>query len=261
MRGVDALARLVPALGRSARGGFLRRGGAPMVWAHRGVSAHVTENTEAAFALATDHGADGVEFDVMVCATGEPVVFHDDDLLRMAGRAEHLETLDFAAVRAVRLAGDHRIPTLVEALDACGELLINVELKVPHPGRPGRLPAAVAAVLATAPQRARVVVSSFDPVALWQFHLAAPSLPLGFLFETAIPAPWRTIGALLGASSLHVQHDLCTPATIAAWQRRGFGVHAWTVDDPDRLRALAAAGIDGVFANDPQAARALLATA
>lgn len=262
MRASDALARLVPALGRSARGGFLRRrGGAPLVWAHRGVSAHATENTEAAFALAAAHGADGVEFDVMVCATGEAVVFHDDDLVRMAGRAEPLEALDFAAVRAVRLTGEHRIPTLAEALDACGDLFINVELKVPHPGRPGPLPGVVAAALTAAPPRGRIVVSSFDPVALWQFHLAAPDLPLGFLFETAIPAPWRTIGALLGASSLHVQHDLCTPAAVAAWKQRGFGVHAWTVDDPDRLRALAAAGIDGVFANDPRAARAALASA
>ena len=119
----------------------------------------------------------------------------------------------------------------------------------------------MAAILAKVAHPERLVVSSFDPVALWQFHLAAPHISLGFLFELAVPAPWRTIGALLGASSLHVQHDLCTPAAIAGWRARGFAVHAWTVDDPARLAALAAAGLDGVFANDPRAARAALATA
>ena len=78
------LARLIPALGRARRGAHLWRRDRPLVWAHRGVSAHATENTVAAFALAAAHGADGVELDVMPCATGEIVVFHDDDLARPA---------------------------------------------------------------------------------------------------------------------------------------------------------------------------------
>lgn len=252
------LARLVPLLGRARRGAHLWRRDRPLVWAHRGVSAHATENTLPAFALAAAHGADGIELDVMPCASGELVVFHDDDLRRLAGRPEAIADLDLAAVRAVELRGGGRIPTLVEAVEAAGDLLLNVELKVVHPGRPGPLPTTAARLLADLPRLDRLVVSSFDPIALWQFHVAAPRVALGFLFEASLPAPWRTIGALLGASSLHVLHELATPAAVAGWRARGFAVHAWTVDDPARLRALAAAGIDGVFANDPRAARAAL---
>ncbi|MEZ4402299.1 MAG: glycerophosphodiester phosphodiesterase [Kofleriaceae bacterium] len=255
----EAVARLVPALGRTRRGGLLWRRARPLIWAHRGASAHATENTVAAFELAAAHGADGIELDVMPCATGEIVVFHDDDLARLAGRPERIEHLPWSTLAAVELVGGHRIPRLPDALAAAGDLAVNVELKSTHLGRPGRMPAAVAALLADAPRPDRLVVSSFDPVALWQFHLAAPTVPLGFLFEANVPALWRNLGGLVGASSLHVQHDHCTAETIARWRARGFAVHAWTVDDPARLRALAAAGVDGVFANDPRAARAVLA--
>lgn len=255
----DALARLVPMLGRARRGAHLWRRERPIVWAHRGVSAHATENTLAAFALAADHGADGIELDVMSCATGEVVVCHDDDLARLAGRPERVEHLPWSTLRAIPLHGGGTVPLLAEVLDASGDLLVNVELKSVHPGRPSPTPAAVAALLIERRMIDRVVVSSFDPVALWQFHLAAPQVALGFLFELDVPAPWRAIGGLVGASSLHVRDDLCTPAAIAAWRARGFAIHAWTVDDAARLATLAADGIDGVFANDPRAARAALA--
>lgn len=254
----DDLARLLPRLGRARRAPHLRRRDRPIVWAHRGVSAHATENTLPAFALAAAHGADGIELDVMPCASGELVVFHDDDLRRLAGRPEAIADLDLAAVRAVELIGGGRIPTLAEAIEAAGDLLLNVELKVVHPGRPGVLPTAAARLLGDLPWLDRLVVSSFDPIALWQFHVAAPQVALGCLFEEAVPAPWHALGPLLGASSLHVLHALASPAAIAGWRAQDFAVHAWTVDDPARLRALAAAGIDGVFANDPRAARAAL---
>jgi glycerophosphoryl diester phosphodiesterase len=257
----DALARLIPVLGRSQRGQRLWRTDRMLIWAHRGASAHATENTVAAFELAAGHGADGVEFDVRLCASGEVVVFHDDTLERLAGRPEAIEHLSLRQVAQIELVGGHPIPTLATALEAIADrLLINVEIKSIRTGRPSRLPAAVAAVVTASRAQDRVVVSSFDPVALWQFHLAAPSVPLGFLLAADAPAPWRTLGGVLGATSLHVDHSLCTVDTIRHWRRRGFAVHAWTVDDPARLRVLSAAGLDGVFANDPRAARAATAT-
>lgn len=254
----DRLARIVPALGRTRRS--LWRKERPLVWAHRGASAHATENTIAAFELAKAHGADGIELDVFQCGTGEVVVFHDEDLGRLGvgvDPALRAPRLPWADLGAIELRGGHRIPLLADALRAT-DLMVNVELKSFRPARPGALPAAVARVIADAGAAERVVVSSFDPVMLWQLHRVAPHLPIGFLFETGAVRPLRNLGGVLGASSLHPHHPLCTPEAIAGWHERGFAVHTWTVDDPDRLRALSAAGIDGVFANDPRAARAVL---
>lgn len=259
------IARLFPAWGRRRRGPWLQRGARPRVWAHRGASAHATENTLAAFALAREHGADGVELDVLLCASGEVVVFHDDDLRRLAGRPERVEHVPWSELSRIELGGGggHRIPRLEEALAACGDLRVNVELKSPRPGRAGALPARVAKAIGDAGADERVVVSSFDPAALWQLHAVAPHLPLAFLFEAKLPRALRSAAAamLVGASAVHPEHVLCTPAQVAAWRARGLAVNTWTVDDPARLRELAAAGVDGVFANDPRAAIAVLEAA
>ena len=257
------VARWWPALGRKPRGAHLWRRDRPRVWAHRGASALATENTIAAFELAVAHGADGIELDVLTCATGEVVVFHDDDLRRLADRPETIASMAWAELATIELAGGHRIPTLEDALIAAGTLAVNVELKSPKPGRPQPLAAAAAAAIARVGADDRVLISSFDPVLLWQLHLSAPHLPLAFLFGTGLPRRLRaaTVGMVAGASALHPEHVLCTADTVADWHRRGFAVNTWTVDDPDRLRALAAMGVDGVFANDPRAALAVLAAA
>src|SRR5262245_66190205 len=138
--------------------------GAPLVLAHRGASARATENTLAAFARAAADGADGVELDVLCCKTGEVVVFHDDDLLRLAGRAERIDALPFAAVREVTLSGGVGIPTLEEAFEACGpELLVHGELKTTGLRDPA-VPALVdrvSAILDRTGTGRRVLVSSF----------------------------------------------------------------------------------------------------
>src|SRR5690242_9583382 len=57
--------------------------GRTLVLGHRGASAEAPENTLAAFRLALAQGADGVELDVWRCASGEVVVAHDEDLVRV----------------------------------------------------------------------------------------------------------------------------------------------------------------------------------
>jgi glycerophosphoryl diester phosphodiesterase len=58
--------------------------------------------------------------------------------------------------------------------------------------------------------------------------------------------------ARAGAGALMLQHRLATRAAIARMQARGIPVLAWTVDEPDELERLVAAGVDGVITNDPR---------
>src|SRR4051794_34863056 len=117
------------------------------------------ENTVAAFAAAVRMGADGVELDVRRAPDGRFVVFHD----------------------ALPLPLPDWVPTLTEALDACGDLLVNVELK--EPIGPQVLP-----LLAGR----RVLVSSFD---LASVDAVAGQVPTAWLVAGVDPGAIETCRA------------------------------------------------------------------
>jgi glycerophosphoryl diester phosphodiesterase len=230
---------------------------------HRGASAREPENSLRAFQRAARDGADGVELDVLCCRSGEVVVFHDDDLLRLAGRPERIDALPFSELRGIPLSGGVTIPTLEEAFEACGpELLVNVELKtmgLRDPAVPV-LVERVSAILDRTGTGVRVLVSSFSPVAVWRWMRRRPDVQAALLFEREAPAPLRRAWSLplLRPFAAHPDQRLCTPALVNRFHRRGYAVNTWTVDEPARLRALRDMGIDGLITNDPASARAAL---
>jgi glycerophosphoryl diester phosphodiesterase len=231
---------------------------------HRGASARALENTTEAFRRAAQDGADGVELDVLCCATGEVVVFHDDDLVRLGTRPERIADLPFAAVREVTLVGGGRIPTLAEAFEACGpDLLVNVELKTSgwRDGAIAALIERVSEAIDGAGTASRVLVSSFSPAAVGRWRRRRPDVAAALLFERDARLPLRRAWALpvLRPFAAHPEQVLCTPDAVARWHSAGFAVNTWTVDDPARLRALRDMGVDGMISNDPAAARAALA--
>jgi glycerophosphoryl diester phosphodiesterase len=236
----------------------------PLVIGHRGASARAPENSVEAFARARADGADGVELDVLLCATGEVIVFHDDDLARLGGRPERVAALSLAELRQVQLASGARIPTLEEAFEACGpELLVNVELKVGGVAgsRLVALADGVAGVLARTGTAPRVLVSSFSPRAVRLWLRRAPEVPAALLFERAEILPLRRAWAArwLRPSALNPELVLCSPARVARWHALGYAVNVWTVDDEAALRACRDMGVDGIITNDPARARTSLA--
>lgn len=233
----------------------------PLVIAHRGASAHALENTLEAFRRAREHGADGVELDARRCATGEVVVFHDDDLERLAGRPERVEDLPLAAVREVRLRVGGAIPTLAEVLEELGpDLLVNVELKAGRPCGIGALARAAIDVVRRHGAVGRVLVSSFHPLAVAACRLAAPELATGLIFAGNQALPLRRAWSrhLLLPAALHPERRLATRATVARWHAEGHAVNVWTVDEAGEVERLAALGVDGIITNDPARTRGFL---
>lgn len=228
-----------------------------LVYAHRGASQRAPENSCAALRLARELGADGVELDVMRCASGELVVFHDDTLGRMTGHAGLLNERSFSELRRLDLGGGERIPTLAEAVDAAGpETLLNVELKCGQLDDGGLAETAAAEIRALG-IAARTIVSSFNPVVLARFRLLAREVPVGYLFASDQAWPYRkgVWATVLRASAVHPEAALCTPARVASWRRRGYRVNTWTVDDPVRIAVLARMGVDAIITNRPEVAR------
>jgi len=253
------LVRLLPQFGRLGRGTRWRRTrGRPRVWAHRGDSAHAPENTMLAFDRARAAGADGIELDVRFDADHNVVVFHDSELARLTGRPGRMDQLA-AAERAGLRVGGEPVPLLAEVL-AAFDLEVDVEIKAERTGRMGALVAATARVIRDSGRADQVLVSSFDPIALVQLHRHLPDVALAYLCHDEQPLPLRRgwLGRWIGASLVHPQHTLCTADRVRAWHTAGLPINAWTVDDRAELERLAGLGVDGVFANDPGHAIAVL---
>lgn len=212
-----------------------------------------------AFDKARDAGADGIELDVRLDGDGNVVVFHDSALQRLTGKPGRIEQACASARKELRVGGEP-IPLLADVLHSYG-LEIDVEIKTTKTGRGAALVAATAKVIKASGRSDQILVSSFDPFVLVQFHRHLPDVALGYIFgqHQALPMRRGWVGIAVGASLVHPQHTLCTEQTVAAWQRAGTPINVWTVDDRAELLRVAALGVDGVFANDPAHAIAVYA--
>lgn len=227
----------------------------PLVYGHRGASLAAPENTLEAFRLAGELGADGVELDVRRSADGELVLVHDAVL--PDGRAVH-ETASHELPAAV--------PTLEDALDVCVGLIVNIEIKNIS-FEPGFDPSCqvadlVVALLAERGGRDAVVVSSFHLRTIDRVRALDPDVPTGLLtLVDPLPADGAVVAAERGHTTLHPHHATIDAALVDAAHQRGLAVIAWTVDDPDRIGALAAMGVDGLITNAPDVARGIVGPA
>jgi glycerophosphoryl diester phosphodiesterase len=211
--------------------------------AHRGASAVERENTIAAFARAAALGADGVELDVRRTADDRLVVHHDARL----GDGRVLR-----ATSAAELP-DH-IPSLADALDACAEMFVNVEIKN-DPSDPDFDPTEwlahrVCAVLAGRGGGARWLISSFRFETVAVCRRILPSARTAWLVETGdADVVGRTAAG--GHAALHPWDPIVDAALIHRAHAAGLAVNTWTCDDPDRMRQLIGWGIDGICTNVP----------
>lgn len=219
--------------------------------AHRGASADATENTLAAFALAAEQGADAVECDVRLTQDGTPVVLHDADLRRLAGRTERVEALTIAELAAVRVGDGQLIPTLAEALDWSRRgLPLVVELKAGPD--PSLLAECVAPVIRSAADRI-VAVSSFSLSILQRVAERLPDVALALVADEASEVAAARAHAV-GASALHL--------AVGRWPGRPpfQPTLVWTVDDRADATRVLSEGAAGLFTNRPGVLAAVRAT-
>ena len=232
----------------------------PLVLGHRGDSEAYPENTMAAMAGAMSAGADGFELDVRLCKSGELVVFHDEDLLRLAGDPRRVDQLTWGELQQLRISGEP-IPTLLEVLCEFPDAMVNIELKK-HPIRQAlALVQACTQAVEQSASLGRVLASSFDPRLLLMLRVLEPNIGRGLLFAKAQGMPFRRgwLARGLAPSAVHPEHVLVTAATMKQWRKRGLRVHTWTVDDPARIRELAQIGVHAIICNNPGAALKALA--
>jgi glycerophosphoryl diester phosphodiesterase len=235
--------------------------------AHRGASVAAPPNTLAAFEKAIELRADGVEFDVQLSADGVPVVIHDftvDATTDGSGRVAdltlaQLKQLDAGSCFDPAFTGE-RIPSLEEVVRAVGNrLLLNIELKTTSL-RDSGLEQAVIAQVEQHGLGDSVLLSSFNPFSLRRAKKIAPHIPVGLLYAPDLPLPLRRawLASLVPHEARHPAHSMVDAHYMAWARRRGYRVHAWTVDDAGEMRRLIVLGVDGIITDVPDLLRSVL---
>ncbi len=234
--------------------------GRPLLLGHRGARHAAPENTFAAFDLALREGAEGIELDVRLNASGDVIVCHDVTLERVTNGRDRraIHELSSAECKGVRLAGDEPLPFLKDVLDWSGRhgACVNVELKMDGHRRPA-LVRRVAELTRSHASPGDVLISSFNPLAVLGHRALAPHVASAWLLASpsAAELPWL---AYAGGTALHPHHALITASRLQRWKACVARVHTWTVNDPSRARELAALGVDCLITDNPGVLRSAL---
>lgn len=239
----------------------------PAIIGHRGACAHAPENTLAAFRLAVEQGADGIELDAKLTADDQVIVIHDQTVDRTTGAHGAVSEMTLAQLKALDagsffspLNAGEPIPTLEEVFAAVGhQTLINVEL-TNYATPVDALPDRVADLVIHFGLQDRILFSSFHPLNLVRIHRRLPHTPLAILtLEGArgqILRGW--VGRLFAPEFIHPYYTDVSEESLLAEHRAGRRVNTWTVNEPDEIFRLSKIGIDGIITDDPLLARQAL---
>lgn len=227
--------------------------------AHRGASAHVAENTLAAFRKAAELQADMVELDVQLTADGALVVIHDLTVDRLTEGRGAVSDLTLAQLKALTVQGpDGRrepIPTFEEAIACCLEegLGLYVELKT------GDAVPAVVEAIQRFDIKQQAIVGSFRPDWVAAVKLLDPTIPTSVLFGAPNVDPVKLAQAV-NAEYVHPCWETAAPQPhrllTQAWMERvrgaELGIILWHEERPEEIAALRRIGVDGICSNAPE---------
>jgi glycerol kinase/glycerophosphoryl diester phosphodiesterase len=244
-----------------------------LIVGHRGAAARAPENTAASLAAGLDAGADQIEIDAGLSRDGRVVLLHDTTLNRTTNGRGPLRGRDFRQVASLdagswfapRYSGEPpidlddalaivrpRIPLIVEIKPVGRERPRGVD-----PVDRATVDAVLAAFARTGGFRG-VTMSSAGWTLLLEASRHIRGIDLALTVgstETRDPITWAQ---RIGATALHPNRRLCTPAFVARARGLGLLVIAYTVNRASELAPLLEAGVDGVFTDDPAAMRRLL---
>ena len=221
---------------------------------HRGGDEEKTENTLEAFQYSSDLGFVFIETDVQSTLDGEIVIFHDNDLRRVAGLDVKISDLTYKEIQGIELINGGKVPTLNETLISFPELRFNIDIKVD---------AAVQETINIIKNQGvleRVCLAAFSTKRLNLIRkLMGPGLcssmgqveivrllcnSFGLNFKTS-----PGLCAQVPVSQYGI--PIVTKRFIKKAHSLNKLVHVWTIDETDEMFRLIDLGVDGLMTDKP----------
>jgi glycerophosphoryl diester phosphodiesterase len=203
--------------------------------------------------LATELGADAVEFDVRASSDGRPILLHDRTLDRFWGVPRTPGELTLDALRELRTAEpDERVPTLGEVAAA-----VSVRLVVDNK-EPGLVPAVTAELVAAGALERSCFIGEPQVLTVVREHLPEAEIVLSWVGPELPPA--RLLAAVR-PQALNLRWDSLTEKSVHAAAEAGYRTWTYCVDDAPTAQQALGWGVEGLISNDVTAVLPALATA
>jgi glycerophosphoryl diester phosphodiesterase len=239
----------------------------PLIIAHRGASHDAPENTLAAFRLAWEQDADGIEADFYLTKDGRVACIHDDTTKRTAGvelgvadtTFDELRRLDVGSWKGERWAGE-RIPSIEEVFATVPKgKRVYVEIKC----GPEIVPAVRRAYENSGLSGSQVVVISFKESVISAVKRTMPNVKAIWLVayrKDDGTGQWTpTISEIIprlrackaDGIGTEARREVVTDEFVRELRRSKFEFHTWTVDNPATARYFRALAVQSITTNRP----------
>lgn len=242
-------------------------GAQPRAFAHRGW--HLDdldgmENSLSSFRRAVAEGYHYVETDVHATADGVVVVHHDEVLDRTTDGHGPVASQSWSAVRRANVGGREPVARLEDVLEEIPDAKFNVDVKSDPAVEP------FVRVIERLGAYDRVAAASFSDARLAELRkLAGPKLitTMGPRSVATLWAggrlPWPKFGSAPKGAMAQVPVRqgvlrVIDRSFLRAAARAEVEVHAWTIDEPDDMRALLDLGVHGIVTDRPDLLRDVL---
>ncbi|MEE8340668.1 MAG: glycerophosphodiester phosphodiesterase family protein [Candidatus Neomarinimicrobiota bacterium] len=230
----------------------------PVYFGHRGDRKAFPENTIASYRSAIKKGLVAIEIDVMLTKDNRLVCSHNFDLEHETNGKGFIDEINYQDLVKVKTgkrfpaAKQAAIPLLTDVVKAIPKTaLINIEIKtkgtfdlkaarkVAHLIKNGEIPQ-------------KVIVSSFNPLAVRIVKLISRSTPTGFIFKETKHFKGVYIAR---PDCLQPKAELITDTIINFCRKRNMRINAWTVNEIETRNWLIQKDIDGIITDDPKLAK------
>ena len=217
---------------------------------HRGAKGYEPENTLASFQKALDMLVDGIELDVHLSADGEIIVIHDETIDRTTNGKGFVNALSLRKLKAFRIDGKHKIPTLKEVFDLVNQdCFINIELK--NYESTDKVVSLIEKYVAKKSWNYdQFLVSSFDWNALQQVAFLNDKIPIGVLTETDLDLA-LAFAKFIQAKSIHPHFHLLTKENTVQMQEKGLQVFPWTINELEDIQKIKTFHVNGIITDFP----------
>lgn len=190
---------------------------------HRGVSSIAPENSIESIKKAKKVGVDAIEFDVRASKDGELFLCHDATLTRTHGIDIKISASTSKELSKIINKNGEKLPTLIEALDACGDTPAVIECKNGNWAEP------LKKVLHDHPSKHLHAVISFNHHELAKFGKLCSDIPL-YVLEHRNPFDAINAARIYGFQGIDISYWTLNPlAYILAW-RHNLKIIVFTVN-------------------------------